>query len=231
MNYIDQTRLVISGLESHAGDITKLPHVAAMRSEYDSDQSRCLTTVHFLPAIIRERIKKLIIEPLQAIEPEHYFYPPDDLHLTLKNIRANQFPSSFSDDDIQKVDALLARLIPTLPPLHFTLEGALLFPTNIWLAGYADESLERFIHLMDQELEKIGLKDDRKRASDKYFWTNISVCRFVHTPGPKLIEIAKELRHVKLGEVIVDHLELVTGNTALQKGSRKILERYNFASR
>lgn len=228
MNYIAHTKAVIAELESHTKDPTKLPHVAAMRSEYDSDQSRCLTTVFFLPTEIRRKVKKLIIDPLQQLEPEHYFYPEEDLHLTLKNIRTNHFPPDFTEDDVKRVDDFLKKLVVSLPPLHFTIEGLIVFPTNIWLPAYANEDLQYFIQEMDRGLNALGLNDNRKRASDTYFWANISVCRFVHPPTNNLTQKAQELRHLKIGEISVHHIDLVTANTAFQKRSRSTLHSYAF---
>jgi len=69
---------------------------------YESDKRICLTSVHFPnEKLVTQLINS--VKPIKSIAPEHYYYHPSSIHLTVKNIRIISNPPSFNKTDVNKV--------------------------------------------------------------------------------------------------------------------------------
>jgi len=67
---------------------------------YANDPRIALTSVHFPKNFFKEAIFDKILKPLKQISPDHYYYPSDSLHLTIKNIRLINDPPTFNEEDV-----------------------------------------------------------------------------------------------------------------------------------
>ncbi len=157
-------------------------------------------------------IQEKCIAPLQALEPRHYFYPTQTLHLTIKNIRVSSDPPRFDANDIQKAIEVFSKIIPHHQRIRFTLKGLLLLPTSIGIRGYCDESLYSLIQELDQGLTAAGIPDDKMYASQDIRFGNITFCRYNSTPGQVFQERLLQLHKVEIGELEVSMVQLITTN-------------------
>lgn len=223
--FLEQKRLV-GELEqaflSKSGKTTTVEMV----EDYANDDQFCLTSVAFVPKEIAHIIAVNIIDPLREIDPKQFYFGPDNLHLTIKNIRTINNPPLFSASDIEKVDGLFHKIIPRSPVFQFQLEDVITFPTSVSLMGYGNTNLQNLVLKLDKGLKEIGLPDDKKYLSETVYWGNITVCRFTHKPSEKFLQKVRELRLLKVGNLNVSEINLVTGNVVLDTKTRKILHKY-----
>lgn len=217
---VDQLRIGAAGLDGRAS-------VVPMQSDYRNDPARALTSVVFVPAGLGQEIRRAIIEPLQAIEPEHYYYPPESLHLTIKNVRTVHYPPRFTTVDINRAAELFGRLIPSRCAFSVSLEELVPFSTSLALIGYADEQLKKLNRTLDTGLHEIGLPDDRRYLSDQVFFGNVTVCRYVRPPSSRFLQAVEEMAHVYQRELRIEAVHLITCNAVCAPETRRIIATYN----
>lgn len=205
--------------------------IVNLQKDYENDDKICLTSSASIPKNIAQKIIREIITPLKNIDPNHFYCRPEIMHLTIKNVRIENKPQTFTNKDIIKVDQLFKELISKFPSLTFHLEDLLLFPTSISLIGYCDEKIKKLIQTLDVGLEKIGVPDDKKYFSNKVFFNNITVCRFTNKPTKEFLKKLKELDSIKIGKLQVTKINLMTCNAANSPKTKKIIGTYKLRSR
>ncbi len=225
-DYITEQKAIIQQMKDDMQQAQNQLSIVEIKSDYENDDAISLTSVVFVPQNIALEISKQIIEPLKVIEPHHFYYSEDLLHITIKNIRKMHKPPRFTDSDIVKVNKLFNQIIPKFKSFNFHLEGLLLFPTSVSLIGYCNETFRELIQALDNGLKDIGLPDDKKYISDSVFFGNITFCRFTQKPSLDFENKVKELENVGIGEIPVSEINLVTCNAVCHSKSRKIIASY-----
>ncbi|MBI2410559.1 MAG: hypothetical protein HYV32_01500 [Candidatus Kerfeldbacteria bacterium] len=201
--------------------------VVEMQKDYVHDDQICLTSVVFIPDDISQKIMSDVIEKLKKTEPHHYFYLPESMHVTIKNIRTINKPPVFSETDINKVNELFNEIIPQFPIFEFTVEDVLMFPTSLSIMGYSDETLQKLVYALDEGLQKIGVPDNKKYFSTSVFWGNITICRFAKNPQIAFINEVQKMRDVKIGKFKVEKVQVITCNAVCHPASRRIVGKYD----
>ncbi|MCD4760831.1 hypothetical protein K8R42_02955 [bacterium] len=230
MNYKNkQKQLVREIIKSSAPNKDKVSFWD-LEKDYSKDNRLCLTSVIFLSKKTVQKITRKVIEPLKAIEPEHYYYQYGAMHATLKSIRRIANPVNFSQSDIKKVDQLYSELIPQFKSYTIFIEDLIKFSPSLSLIGYTDNNLSDLVNALDQGLKNIGVFDDKNYFSQDVFFNNISVCRFTHQPGEKFLDKVKEMSQIEIGEFKIKKISLINCNLACHSGSQKIINIYNLNS-
>lgn len=196
-------------------------------NDFANDTRICLTSVVFVPPEIATRITKNIIEPLREIEPDHYYYPPESMHLTIKNVQVINDPPTFTEADVQKVATMMQTIVPQSAAFLFALEGVVQFPTSVSVMGYCDERLQSLVWSLDDNLRKIGIPDNKKYFSDSIFFGNVSVCRFLREPGVAFKAKLKELSATMIGEMLAKEVSLITCNSVCHPNSLRAVGTYS----
>ncbi len=197
-----------------------------LQKDYVNDEQICLTSVVFVPENISRKITEEIIAPLRKIDPTQYFYPPESMHLTIKNVRVIKNPPTFGEEDARKVDKLFSELIPKFPKFEFSVEDVVRWPTSIAVAAYCDDTLQELVSALDEGLKKIGVPDDKKYASDSVYFGSITICRFTQDPNEAFFETLKSFRNRKVGKLKVEKISLIACNAVCHPSSRKIIGEY-----
>ena len=198
-----------------------------IRSDYRTDSAICLTSVAFLPDDIAHDIHRRIVQPLKAIEPDHHYYSPDSMHITIKNIRIIHNPPLFTEADVRKVDRLFAKLIPQHPRLSFWLEEVVPFPTSVSLIAYSDVGLRDLVHALDAGLNKIGVPDNKQYVSDDVYFGNVTLCRYTHAPTKIFCDAVEQIADVYKSALKAEVIHLITCNAVCAPESRRILHSYS----
>lgn len=226
MTYQDEQRKLIQELASK--DAANFgATIVPMKTNY-LDDSRCLTIVAVPSNSLRESIVRDIIEPLKAIEPDHYFFPPESIHTTVKSIRTSQNPPQFTEEDIHKVADMLTAVVPTLPQFTIQLEQLVRFPTSVAIFGTTHENQRTVIQTLDQELNRIGVPDNKTYGSDTVFFANVTVCRFTHQPSAKFLQAISSLQ-ISLESWTVNEITLNTNDAVMSPKSVTIQGRYQLS--
>lgn len=227
-NYILQQKKLVKGLENSFFRNKVKSTTVKIQNNYERDDGTCLTLLSFIPKNISKKIEKYIIKPLKNIDPDHFYFPAGSMHLTIKNIRTVHKPPLFANDDILKVNQLFKKIIPQFPRFNYYLEDLVLFPTSLFLMGYCCNIIKELVDKLDSGLKKIGLPDNKKYLSSKILFGNITLCRFTHKPSISFIKKVKELKNIKIGELIITEAKLVTCNVVCRPKTRNIIALYKF---
>lgn len=211
-DYVTQQKAIVQQLKDSLRQRQDQISVVQMRSDYENDPELSLTSVIFPPESIVQTILTQVIQPLQRIEPNHFYYSGDLLHITIKNVRVMHHPPRYTQADVAQVRTLFAQIVPLFPPFTFSLEGAIVFPTSISLIAYCGETLRKLVQALDQGLREIGLPDDKQYISDTVFFGNMTVCRFTQPPSREFLDRVNDLSALHLGTIPVTQLHLVTCN-------------------
>ncbi|MFA4830835.1 MAG: hypothetical protein WC862_01015 [Patescibacteria group bacterium] len=225
-NYLLQQKGLVKQLEDSFANGVHKSTVVDMQKDYANDDQICLTSVVFIPNEISSKIISSIIGKLKKIEPQHYFYPPESMHLTIKNVRTINKPPLFSESDINKVNQLFSEIIPKFPAFEFNVEDILTFPTSLSLMAYSNDTLKKLVSALNKGLQQIGVPDNKKYLSGSVFWGNITICRFTRNPSTQFIEEVKKMRNLKIGNFKAEKINLITCNAVCYPESRKIIREY-----
>lgn len=190
--------------------------------DFDNDPRICLTSVHFPADFLQTKIHKEIIIPLQENFPEHYYYSPDSLHLTIKNVRVINNPPRFNGRDIKKARQVFSQTVPGHFKFRVFFYRFLLFPNNLSLIGTTEEELDKIILDLDRELKAAGIPDDKLYTNSKYFFSNMTLARFNKPVTGEFREKVKKLfDSLSFEPYLVDSVTLLTCNAVFKQ--RKII--------
>lgn len=221
-----QKRLVDQLKNGSAAKLNQIASIVPIQANHRTNPALALTSVIFIPEGMAQEIYQAVVEPLRAIEPEHYYYPPETMHLTIKNVRKVNDPPRFIETDIKKVDQLFRRIIPQYGAFSISLEELVPFATSVALIGYADERFQTLIQALDTGLREIGLPDDKKYVSDTLFFGNITICRFTHPPSPAFFKEIDRLTYRFKAELPVQQIALITCNAVCLPETRTVWHTY-----
>ncbi len=225
-SYTQQQKALVRRMEDDFAKGVSASTLVPMHEDYAGDQRRCLTSLVFLPEHISGAIARQVIAPLQAAQPEQYFFPPASRHLTVKNIRTIDATEGFTENDIRNVDRLFSKVVPQFQTFDFTIEDVILFPTSVSIMAYTDELFLRLVQALDKGLKDIGVPDNKKYVSGDVFCGNTTVCRFTQKPSDAFVTAARGLRTVKIGTFRVQSILLVICNAVCHPDSLKIIGEY-----
>ncbi|MCX6732759.1 MAG: hypothetical protein NTV98_04430 [Candidatus Roizmanbacteria bacterium] len=187
-------------------------------SNFDEDTRMCLTSVHFPDISLIDQIYSSIIEPLNKLFPDAYYYSPSSLHLTIKNIRVINDPPTFTDKEIDIANDVFSRRIPIHKQFAIYPYRLLLFKNNLALMSTSDEELDSIILDLSSALTTAGIPDDKQYINSRYFFSNMTLARFSTIPSHEFKEKVEHLSsHLKLNPYIVDSVSLITSNAVMKK--------------
>jgi 2'-5' RNA ligase len=185
---------------------------------FDEDNRMCLTSVHFPHKSFIDTIYSAISIPLQKLFPEAYYYDPSSLHLTIKNIRVINNPPTFAEKDVEIARAVFNSIIPRHKKFKIYPYRLLLFKNNLALMSTTDEELDGIILDLNQALTKAGIPDDKQYVNPRYFFSNMTIARFISCPPPEFIEEVHNISSsLSIAPYIVDSVDLITSNAVMKK--------------
>lgn len=226
--YQDKQILAMRDLEAASvkgGACSTIVPMLSNVDAYASDRRLCLTAVCFLEETLAAGINSTILAKLQAVEPHHYFYFPQSLHVTIQNLRTISAPPAFDNEHIRVAEAVLGRVIGAHKAFDLQLQGMLKLPTSVSIAGLSDESLPKLVLELRQELLYAGIADDKKYSGDVVF-SNVTVCRYTQTPSDSFIEIVRQHADCFFGMLRVQAVDLIATNAACHPSKTRVLQRF-----
>lgn len=189
-------------------------------NDYEKDPRICLTSVHIPYSSLISKIQKEIIDPLCNISPQHFYYPSSSFHTTIKNIRIINNPPHFTKEDIKNAQKVFEEIIPKYQKFNIYFYRLLLFPNNLALVGTTDEELNNIISDLDKRLKEVGVADDKKYSNEKYFFSHITLARFLSPLTDEFKQEVTKLSHsLSFEPYTVDSVILLTANAVFKKRS------------
>jgi len=207
---------VISQIEEQVKNDSVAFSVVTPTSDFKNDTRIALTGVHFPNADLKDYIRNYLQKPLQAIEPNHYYYPDDALHLTVKNIRVINDPPHFSPEDITNATSVFSQVIPNHKQFNAYFFRLFLFKYNLALVGTTDPELDAIILDLDQALNQTGVPDDKKYANSSHFFAMTTLIRFTSDISETYTSKIRELsENISFPPYTFDHISLISCNAVL----------------
>lgn len=209
---------IVNQLEEQVRSHTLNSSTISPVDDFENDSRICLTSVHFPHENLISRVRQTLIEPLRKLEPDFYYYPPDSLHMTIKNVRVIHDPPNFSGKDIEAVKHAFSRVIPTHHPCTVYFYRLLLFPNNLALIGTTDSGFDRLILALGESLTSVRLSDDKIYLNPKYFFCNMTLTRFSTPPSQAFKQKVKELSEtLSFDPYTIDSVALISANAVMKK--------------
>ncbi|NLG48507.1 MAG: hypothetical protein GX552_00170 [Chloroflexi bacterium] len=224
LTYRQLQERIINRLRLLPGAITQ-PELPADH-DYAQDPAMALTSVVFLPPPLARDIQRAVIAPLQLMEPQHYYYPPEAMHLTIKNVCAPHDPPLYSDADVQRAHQVLAQVTAQHAPFVFTLEQVVALTGSVCLIGYGDEQYRELVLDLRTGLQRLGMPEDARLASAEVFFGNVTLCRYGCAPSDGLLRAITERAYSYRADLRVEVIHLITCNRACAPASRRLLYAY-----
>lgn len=175
-------------------------------------------------AIIKEKIEHFLSD-LQKIEPNQYYYPESDLHITILSIISCY--TGFKDNQININDyiEIIRKNLANIQPFSITFRGITASPSCIMVQGfYHDDTLNSLRNSLRKDLLKSGLQQS---VDQRYLLqtAHSTVVRFKHKlqHKSKFIQLLNNYRDFDFGTFEVDKLELVYNDWYQRKETTKKL--------
>ena len=219
--YQDKQSVAFRHVESiaHALDV-------ASTDDYARDDRLCLTAVCFISPDLSELITKQIVEPLRKIDPTQYFYSPESMHLTLRNVRTIAAPPTFTESDVSIAANTLRRTLLDKHALSIELKELFIPQNSLSVCGYSDETLPEIVSAMGSALEQAGICDDKYYASGDVVFGNVTFCRLTGPLSEAFLEKTKELQSVEIGMLMVREVSLIVTNAVCHPSFTRVIEKF-----
>ncbi len=209
---------VISSLEQQVQNKTIGFSTVSPVDDYQHDSRICLTSVHFPHEQLVHQIEADVMQPLRKNSHHPFFYPPESLHMTIKNIRVINDPPHFSKEDVVKAEYVFESVIPNHHKFNVYFYRLMLFPNNLALIGTTDKELDNIIFDLDAGLTREGISDDKTYINSQYFFSNMTLARFSSLPSEEFIKNVEDLsKTISIKPYTVDSVTLISCTAVFTK--------------
>ena len=151
---------------------------------------------------------------VREIEPNQYYHPLDELHLTVLSIISCVPDFDLNEINIQVYADIFLSVLNTIQPIEIHYRGVSASPNCIVLQGFpTSNSLEQFRHKLRTQLSDVGLRvtfDSRY----KLVTAHSSLIRFKNpiNDGQQLLELCQQYRNYDFGNIVLKDFGLVFNN-------------------
>ncbi|MCC6711486.1 MAG: hypothetical protein IT416_04020 [Candidatus Pacebacteria bacterium] len=187
-------------------------------ADFVNDQRLALTSVHFPNQDFINKIQQTVIEPLRVIQPEHFYYSAEFMHMTVKNVKTINDPPLFDQRVITTTKQVFDQVVPQHQAFNAYYYRLLLFPYNLALIGTTDQELDELVSDLDTSLNQAGVPDNKKYLNDRYFFSNVTLARFNRPVNQefraKVAELSASFRPFSYR---LDSLTLLTCNAVMNQ--------------
>ncbi|MCJ8296406.1 MAG: hypothetical protein MJK15_18570 [Colwellia sp.] len=199
--------------------------VASKSNEYDLDANlldlekdtrRGITALAYLNQGNSSVVDKInsFQRAVQYIEPDQYYQPREDLHLTLLSVITCVPEFKLSDIDAEAYIQVFKSVLRRAEPIEVKYQGVSASTNCIIIQGYpVDGALEQLRSTLKSELRSVGL---RSSFDSRYnlVGAHSSVVRF-RVPismSESLLALCQKYRNHDFGSIVFSELELVFNN-------------------
>ncbi|MCC4382468.1 hypothetical protein LMB54_01425 [Limosilactobacillus reuteri] len=173
----------------------------------DKDIRRGLTLTASLPAHVSRNIM-FCLQKLAAIEPNQYFYPPADLHITIIDLIAASSDFSFSTFEEKKYENVVRKIISRIGPIHWHLAGMITSSGALLVKGYYSAELSTLRNVLRKELplHDLLLKERYSTISG-----HVTVARYTSPiqQADQFLKTLEEFKSINFGQFTTSSLDLV----------------------
>jgi 2'-5' RNA ligase len=196
----------IDSFKSNRCDVDPLIHD-------QTDTRRGITALSYLEGDVGERISSFL-EELKIIEPEQYYYPKNELQLTILSIISCTRGFKLSSIDAEAYSSIFKEVIKNIGVFKIYYKGITVSPSCVLIQGFPD--CKQLDHLRDSL--RIGFKraklestiDSRYKISTAH--TTAVRCSRPFKNSDDFVAMLTKYRNCNFGTLEVNSLELVFNN-------------------
>lgn len=173
----------------------------------ENDTRMSLVLLIRIDSSIRQNIVEYLTQ-IKRIEPNLYFYPESDFHVTVMDILKGM-PNRSIPDNIQNYISCIQKCVNEIKPFEIEFNGLTASDNAVMVKGYYEKNMKVLRQLLRNELKK-----ERLLLEERYetFSSHITVIRI----PTKLQNPNKFIQYIKspklFGTMTVNSLELVFHN-------------------
>ncbi|WJS94335.1 AKAP7 2'5' RNA ligase-like domain-containing protein [Flavobacterium johnsoniae] len=173
---------------------------------------------------IKANIQHFINE-LKKVEPEQYFYPESDIHITVMSIISCSENFTLNQISPKEYIEIICRSLVDVEKIKIHYKGVTASPSALMIQGFpSDETLNNLRNKLRENFKNSGLQQSMD-SRYSIFTAHSTIMRFqekLQNPK-KLIETAEKFRDYDFGEFDVTNLELVYNDWYQRKNTTKVL--------
>ena len=178
------------------------------------DVDYILTTVVILKDQKKSPIGKImeIQRELASVDPLHYYYPIESLHMTLIGCTQRYKDLSFfSKRRVNKILGLCSRVFkPEIGSMMMEMRGINVAGSSIFIQVFPnDDKFEKLVKELIMLLKENG---EKPLEFPRIRYAHVSIAKLTHNDTSKLkllVEKIDELRSIQIGKLMVDNIDLV----------------------
>ncbi len=178
-----------------------------------SDMRRGITVLSYLDNSVGEKISNFLNE-LKIIEPEQYYYPRSELHLTILSVISCITGFKLSSINVEAYTSIFQEAIKDIGGFKINFRGITVSPSCILIQGFPDSN--KLNHL--RESLRVGFKasklestiDSRYKLSTAH--TTAVRCLAPFKNNNELMAILSKYKNYDFGTLEVNSLDLVFNN-------------------
>jgi 2'-5' RNA ligase len=211
-------------IKNHGGNID-----TTIQNTHDG-LNRTLTTVVRIGSKLNNHFYERLTK-LSEQFPEHYFYPPSDIHFTIINCTPFlRTPSLLNDEDILALSDKINSSLNRHGPIEIVAKGLNVFPTTVFVQLFDfNGAISGIRNILRNNLRKYAYHPNiaKRIILPKPFIVFANIIRFTTIVSENLIHQIEKSRKDKFGKFYIDTFELVTTDKFLSKEATNIWHTYN----
>jgi 2'-5' RNA ligase len=223
-------------LPEHYNQLYKKSSKAILTEQYKLDpqinnpsDSRFGLTLLIRPSETIKANIQLFLEEIKVIEPNQYYYPDSDIHITVMGIISCYEGFTLDQINIPEYIDLIEQSLVELDQIEIEFRGLTASPSAIMIQGFpTDESLNIFRNKLRESFKNSTLEqsiDSRYTIAAAHS----TVMRFQEKleNTKQLIQVAEKFRDYNFGKFQVKKLELVYNDWYQREGNTIHLADFN----
>ena len=223
-------------LTEHYNQLYKKSSKAILTEQYKLDpqinnpsDSRFGLTLLIRPSETIKANIQLFLEEIKAIEPNQYYYPDSDLHITVMGIISCYEGFTLDQINIPEYIDLIEQSLVELDQIEIEFRGLTASPSAIMIQGFpTDESLNIFRNKLRESFKNSTLEqsiDSRYTIAAAHSTVMRLQEKLENTK--QLIQVADKFRDYNFGKFQVKKLELVYNDWYQREGNTIHLADFN----
>lgn len=200
----------------------------------DNDTRRGVTALTYLNKHAPHVSQKIsnMLKQLQLIEPDQYYYPQNELHLTILSIISCVSEFKLSHITPQPYIDIFRQCLQNIEPIQIRFTGITASPSCILLQGFPEgEGLESLRDNLRQGFKQSGLRTsiDSRYPLNTAHATVIRFCAPL-VDNDEFMAKLQQYRNYDFGTVTLNNFELVFNNWYQNLAETKTLDSYQIKS-
>jgi len=194
----------------------------------DSRDNRFGVTLLVRPSLeVRQRISGFLSR-IKVIEPEQYYYPPSDMHITVLSIVSCFEGFDLDQVDVDAVKEILRTCLRDVSSFNIFFRGITASPSCILIQGFPEqEELEKIRYRLRSAFSqsKLELSIDRRYKLTTAHATVIRLKKPLRD-NEAFLKMIEYYRDIDFGQTRVEQMELVFNDWYQRKDRCQSLELY-----